>query len=51
MVPSVLTTMFGNKLLIELKRKLGEMYLGKYDYTQDLDGHIDNVPDSLFTNK
>ena len=32
-----MTTMFGNKLLIELKRTLGEMYLGKYDYSQDLD--------------
>jgi hypothetical protein len=43
--PSVIPTMFGNKLLIELKRKLGEMYLGHYDYTQDFDYHIDGVPD------
>jgi len=43
--PSVLPTMFGNKLIIELKRKLGDMYLGKYDYTQDFDYHIDGVPD------
>lgn len=40
--------MFGNKLLIELKRTLGEMYLGKYDYSQDLDGHIDHVPDKVY---
>ena len=44
-VPSVLPVMFGNKVLIELKRKLGDMYLGHYDYTKDFDGHIDNVPD------
>ena len=45
MVPSILCTMMGNKVLIELKRKLGDIYLGKYDYTKDFDGHIDNVPD------
>ena len=45
--PSVLPTMFANKLLIELKRKLGDMYLGHYDYTQDFDGHIDDVPDRI----
>ena len=44
-VPSVLPVMFGNKVLIELKRKLGDMYLGHYDYTKDFDGHIDQVPD------
>lgn len=43
--PSILPTMFGNKLIIELKRKLGEIYLGKYDYTQDFDGHMEDVPD------
>ena len=43
--PSILPTMFGNKLIIELKRKLGEMYLGSYDYTQDFDGHMEGVPD------
>lgn len=44
--PSILPTMFANKLLIELKRKLCSMYLGKeYDYTQDFDYHIDDVPD------
>lgn len=47
MVPSVVPTMFGNKVLIELKRKLGEMYLGNYDYSQDFDGHIDGVPDKI----
>ena len=47
MVPSILCTMMGNKVLIELKRKLGEIYLGKYDYTKDFDGHIDNVPDKV----
>lgn len=45
MVPSVLPTMFSNKLVIELKRKLGDIYLGEYDYTKDFDGHIDGVPD------
>ena len=47
MVPSSLVTMFGNKVIIELKRKLGDMYLGHYDYSQDFDGHIDGVPDSV----
>ena len=48
MVPSVLTTMFGNKLLIELKRKLGDIYFGKpYDYSQDFDGVMDGVPNKI----
>ena len=47
-VPSVLPIMFGNKVLVELKRKLGDIYYdGKYDYTKDFDGHIDNVPDKI----
>ena len=39
MTPSVLFVMFANKLLIELKRHLADIYFGKgkYDYTQDLD--------------
>lgn len=48
MVPSVLPTMFCNKLLIELKRQLGEIYLGSYDYEQDFDGHLDDVPDKTY---
>ncbi|MDY5646994.1 MAG: hypothetical protein SPF22_08330 [Candidatus Onthovivens sp.] len=48
MVPSVLPNMFGNKLLIELKRHLAEIFYGKpYDYSKDFDGHIDNVPDKV----
>lgn len=50
MVPSVLVTMFGNKLLIELKRQLAEIYYGKpYDYSKDFDGHMENVPDKTVT--
>ena len=38
MVPSIVVTMMGNKALIELKRKLGDIWFdGKYDYTHDLD--------------
>lgn len=37
MVPSALIAMFSNKVLIELKRKLADIYLGKdkYDYSKD----------------
>ena len=43
MVPSALIAMFCNKLLIELKRRLADIYLGegKYDYTQDFDYDVD----------
>lgn len=38
MVPSIFLTMFGNKLLIELKRKACSIYLDKeYDYTKDFE--------------
>ena len=39
MVPSVMFVLFTNKLLIELKRKLADIYLGKdkYDYSKDFD--------------
>lgn len=38
MVPSIVVTMMGNKAIIELKRKLGDIWFdGKYDYTHDLD--------------
>lgn len=36
MVPSALITMFTNKLLVELRRQLGDIYFdGKYDYTKE----------------
>lgn len=38
MVPSIFLTMFGNKLLVELKRQACNIFLdGKYDYTKDFD--------------
>ena len=46
MITSIFMAAFGNKLLIELKRKLGDIYLdGKYDYTQDFDYHDPELPD------
>lgn len=38
MVSSILLTMFGNKLLVELRRQLCDIWTdGKYDYTHDFD--------------